>query len=370
MTYLFGFNMKSISLFFDGPQMGGIGARNIDLANEFIRQGYRVTLLMLTVEGPRKSQLPQAAIIKEIGLIGSIGIIRFLIDHFKKDKPDFVIVSNVMPGAIASIAKCLARGSFGLGVINRVDFERVSKSYKKNLKGSVLYFLAPFFLRKYAKLIVLSHASRQGLAEYSKCVLADIAVIHNPIRLSNEPPSDFEKEILKWWCASGVKILSVGRLDKLKNIESIIFAVKHFLDLDPKLLIVGDGPERASLEELVEKSELQEHVFFSGYIEDSSIFFRNSDFFISASLSEAFGNTVAEAICAGCQVVSSDCNYGPREILGDDEYGKLVPLKDPEAIAQAIRDLHRNPVPIQKLLTRCKEYDPEFIVNNVISTLK
>ncbi|PFG53738.1 glycosyltransferase involved in cell wall biosynthesis [Marinobacter sp. LV10R520-4] len=370
MTYLFGFNMKSISLFFDGPQMGGIGARNIDLANEFIRQGYRVTLLMLTMDGPRKNQLPKAAIIKEIGLVGSIGIIRFLIDHFKKDKPDFVIVSNVMPGAIASIAKSLARGHFGLGVINRVDFERVSESYKTTLKGRVLYFIAPLFLRKYAKLIALSHAARQGLAKYSKCALADIAVINDPIRLNDEVSGDFEKEILKWWCASGIKILSVGRLDKLKNIESIIVAVKHLLDLDPKLLIVGGGPEKESLEKLVERYGLQENVLFCGYVQAPAVFFKNSDFFISASLSEAFPNSVVEAVCAGCQVVSADCNYGPREILGDDEYGKLVPLKDPKAIAQAVRYLHKNPVPAQKLLARSKEYDPEFIANNIINILK
>lgn len=361
-----------ISIFFDGPQMGGIGARNIDLANEFIRQGHEVTLLVISADGPRKDQIPRDAMVKEIGPVGIPGIIKFLIVFFRKTPPDIVIASNLMPGAVVALAKFLAmRKKIALGIINRVDFERSYKEKKhKSIKSRLLYLIAPFYIRNYAKVISLSHAARPGLAKYIKCKEEEVEVIYDPIRLGPDKPKErFENQLLNWWENGDVKILSVGRLDKLKNFGVTIRSLEMLMDLAPKLMIIGSGPELDNLKKLTKELKVDENIKFAGYIANPSVFFHRADIFISSSLSEAFPNTVAEAVCAGCQVVSTDCNYGPREILGDNEWGRLVPLNDPAAIESSVRALITNPVPVQALNSRAQCFNPETIAKLIIRAL-
>lgn len=98
-----------------------------------------------------------------------------------------------------------------------------------------------------------------------------------------------------------LRMLSVSRLSDEKNIALIIFEVRKILDfgLDIRYDIVGEGPQRFMLEELVMGLGLNQHVFFHGYAYNIVEFYQDSDIFVSASKTEGHPISVLEAMSYG-----------------------------------------------------------------------
>lgn len=103
-------------------------------------------------------------------------------------------------------------------------------------------------------------------------------------------------------------ILSLGRIAQEKNIDAIINAMPEVLLKEPnaKLVIVGDGPVRKDLEQIVENKNLEKHVIFTGAVdwENISLYYQLGDLFVSASTTETQGLTYAEAMAASLPVVA------------------------------------------------------------------
>lgn len=136
-------------------------------------------------------------------------------------------------------------------------------------------------------------------------------------------------------------ILLCGRLIPLKGFDLVISALPEVLKhVEVNLWLVGDGPERKKLEQIVADLQLQNQVVFHGFQKNVQSYMQKSDLFILYSFFEGFGNVIIEAMATGLPVISSDCPHGPAEILGRDmEYGVLVPPGKPEVLARKIVEL-------------------------------
>jgi glycosyltransferase involved in cell wall biosynthesis len=103
-----------------------------------------------------------------------------------------------------------------------------------------------------------------------------------------------------------------------------------------RLLILGDGPSRTDLEKMIAENGLQQSVKLTGYVSNPLKYYRNADVFVLSSRVEGLPNVLVEAMMCGCTPVSTDCPTGPREVLDGGQYGYLVPVDNPEAMASAI----------------------------------
>lgn len=130
----------------------------------------------------------------------------------------------------------------------------------------------------------------------------------------------------------GDYLLFVGRLVGTKGLPYLIKAMK---DVNGKLVIVGDGPERARLESLVRSTGVKDRIEFAGRVsgERKAELLSNCKAFVMPSLFESYGMAVAEAMVWGKPVVASRVG-GLPEVVGDG--GTLVPPKDSRALAQAL----------------------------------
>jgi len=145
------------------------------------------------------------------------------------------------------------------------------------------------------------------------------------------------------------KILSVGRLEKYKNFDKVIRAMKLLADTHFSLTIIGDGPERSKLLDLIRKLELNNKVFLKSNLTKEELFFEyaNSSFFVLPSYYEAYGIAVAEAQSLGLNVIVSNAGALSEFIAGNYAYGITLPVT-PEKIAHTIIEASRGVKPIDK----------------------
>ncbi len=137
-------------------------------------------------------------------------------------------------------------------------------------------------------------------------------------------------------------ILSIGRLSREKGHASLLRAAARLSIPAWRVVLVGDGPERKSLEVLAASLGISDRVRFAGFHADVSGFYAAADLFVLPSHSEGSSNVLLEAMMARVPIVATDAG-GNREIIVDGESGLLAPVLDHEALAGAMGRLLTNP---------------------------
>jgi glycosyltransferase involved in cell wall biosynthesis len=140
------------------------------------------------------------------------------------------------------------------------------------------------------------------------------------------------------------RIVVVANLRPGKGHDVIIDAAPAVLARfpDARFAFVGDGTERARLEQRVVDRGLSRAIAFHGHTDDVAAHLRESDVFTLPSESEAFPNAVLEAMAAGLPVVTSAVG-GILEVVNDDRTGVLVAPRDPAALADALCGVMADP---------------------------
>ena len=135
----------------------------------------------------------------------------------------------------------------------------------------------------------------------------------------------------------------LGRLNTQKRHDRAISVAKTLKELgyDFELWIIGDGELREKLENQIIEAGLQDVVKLKGFINPPYSMLAQADIFLNTSEAEGFSLVVAEAFCLGIPVVSTNVS-GPRELLGDSEYGILTSQEEKD-IASAVRTMMDKP---------------------------
>ena len=179
-------------------------------------------------------------------------------------------------------------------------------------------------------------------------------------------------------------IVAMGRLVKTKGFRHLIRA---YAKANPSsdLLILGEGPEKRSLEKLSIELAVQDKIHFKGFQTNPYPYIKQSQFFVLSSELEGFPNALVEALSLGRAVIATDCTDGPREILnltqkidpGDvakAKYGLLVNIRDEVALAKSILELEQNTALKNKYeqqsTQRAQQYSPEKFYTNYKEILR
>ena len=132
---------------------------------------------------------------------------------------------------------------------------------------------------------------------------------------------------------------TVGRLDPVKDFVTLIrgFATARNVLANARLVIVGAGPERESLEAAAKESAVDRDVLFTGHRQDVRALLPAFDLFVNTSIHEGISLTILEAMATGVPVVVTDVGGNPEVVASDT--GVLVSPRSPACIAKAIVDL-------------------------------
>jgi glycosyltransferase involved in cell wall biosynthesis len=165
-------------------------------------------------------------------------------------------------------------------------------------------------------------------------------------------------------------LMAVGRLDVQKGFDVLL---KTFVALAPRypswdLVILGEGPERAGLEQQVAAAGLQRRVWLPGRAGNVGDWYSRADLYVMSSRFEGFPNTLAEAMAHGCAAVSYDCDTGPREIIRHEYDGLLVtPVGDVPALSLALDRLMRDDVERERMAARAIEVRERFSMERILA---
>lgn len=194
----------------------------------------------------------------------------------------------------------------------------------------IAYWATPLLSRLTARTVAVSHSLRADLVARWRADPRRTVAIHNPVVVGPDlSPTGAGP-------GAAAIILAAGRLTPGKAMRSLVSAfasVAQRRDVD--LVILGEGPERKAIEADAQTLGLQGRVHLPGYVATPWDFYRSAACFVSASPAESFSMVIAEALVYGLPVVAVDC-AGPREVLDDGRYGRLVPAGNPAALADAL----------------------------------
>ena len=132
------------------------------------------------------------------------------------------------------------------------------------------------------------------------------------------------------------RLLAAGRMVPQKRFDNLLRAFALSSHKDATLTILGDGPLRKSLESLAQELGISERVHMPGYAGDIIPTLRQSDLFVVSSDYEGLPAVIFEALASNVPVVTTESFFAARELLGHLESCAVVPIGDPQALAQAI----------------------------------
>ncbi|MBR3804246.1 MAG: glycosyltransferase family 4 protein [Clostridia bacterium] len=133
-------------------------------------------------------------------------------------------------------------------------------------------------------------------------------------------------------------ISTMGRLSKEKDHVTLLTAFKIVLERYPDFIleIYGDGPYKQVIMDYSRELGVEDNVKFMGAREDAIVKISDSSCFVLSSIFEGMPNALMEAMAVGIPCVSTDCPFGPKELIEDGVNGLLVPVKDATSLANAI----------------------------------
>lgn len=199
--------------------------------------------------------------------------------------------------------------------------------------------------RKIKNLVVLVESGQHEVFEYNKYLHLNIHQLYNPSFIAEKQIND--KEIQKLKEKYGKYIVMVSRIEApQKNpytlIDAFALVLKKHEDLN--LVFVGDGPDRTKAMEYAKKKgeEISAHIFFEGAKTNVQDYYSSAFMMVQSSEFEGLPTTIIEALYFHLPIVATDCPTGPREILGNNDFGLLCKVHNATDMAKQINLLIEN----------------------------
>ena len=195
---------------------------------------------------------------------------------------------------------------------------------------------------RFATRIVANSPAAVKMLEAEGVKLSDISLIPNGVDMAAYKPREPRGSIRE--------VVTVANLRPEKSHETLIAAAAALAPSHPALrfAVVGDGSRLAELQALARARGVERIVDFLGHREDVPALLAAADLFVLPSRSEAFPNSVIEAMAAGLPVIATGAG-GLLDLVDNGRTGILVPPCDPDALGQAITSLVNDPARAHRL---------------------
>ena len=271
----------------------------------------------------------------------AVRVIRNLLNSIKRFRPH-VIVSSIPEHSslLVFIGKYFLGEGFPRWIVREGNNTRsrcemyFSSEWEQRFWNS----LVSTAYEKCDKIIAISAGVKDGLVTHYGLMKSKIVVIPNPIDVDSIVSRKRETIPIK-----KKFLLACGRLHKQKGFDILIKAFSKIAHkISEILVILGEGPERKSLHELIHRLKMQDRIKMPGFKKNPWKYMHRARCFVLPSRFEGFGHVVGEAMACECPVIVTDCDYGPKEIVENNINGRVVRRENVDELAAAMEEAIAN----------------------------
>ncbi|KPK71071.1 hypothetical protein AMJ87_07785 [candidate division WOR_3 bacterium SM23_60] len=332
--------MISIGYVINNLPVGGAEILLLNLIKHLDKNKYRPFIYTIRRHNPLKHEFTRiGATLRELNLKSNTQFWRVLklSNLFTSDRIDIIHTHLCDADIYGRIAGKIARKNNIISTEHSMNTWKRERKPKQRLRSMLDLFTTRFCRR----VVCISQAVRDFVTEwgvaYDKTVVIYPSKPVTPIRISkiskrkelDVAPKDFV-------------VTHVGRFTREKNQRTLVRGALSVLQShdDITFLMIGDGPQRKELVELVQTSGFSNKILFLGTRNDIAEILCASDLFVLPSLREGFGITIIEAMQQRLPVIAS--NIGGIPELVDENTGILVSPSKAEEFAESIVMLYKN----------------------------
>lgn len=326
-----------LSIFLPSLNGGGAERAMLIFASEALKLGYCVDVVVAKLEGALVGSLPRGVDLVDLQSARMLTAIPKLSRYLNTRAPAALFATITHANIAAAWAARHARISAPLVIRqSNAPLSETQDSFGRMLTSHLI----PWSYKMANGIIAVSKGVKDQLVSINPKLEATTHVLPTPV-LTQELQRTADVEVQHRWFdnPSVPVVVSAGRLKAHKGMLDLVRAFRRVRDVRPaRLLILGEGPERPRLEEEVVRLGLQNDVDLPGFMPNPFPYMKRATVFVLASHYEGLPNVLIQAMGLGTPVVATDCESGPAEIVEFGKWGKLVPLRKVEALADAIVD--------------------------------
>jgi glycosyltransferase involved in cell wall biosynthesis len=341
-----GSKREPIAFFLPSLRSGGAERVILNLAHGLVERGFPVDLVLATAEGGFLDQLSPDVRLVDLKAKRVLQSLVPLTNYLRRERPRVLVPSMSHANVVALWAARLS----GRRTPVMVTVHTTMSQYAST-QGRLARLVWPSLLRTFypwaAHVIAVSAGAADDLARTSGLPRDRIKVIYNPVITPSVLAGANQIPDHPWFTPGQPPvILGVGRLTPPKDFPTLIRAFALVRSRRAaRLVILGEGEDRAALTALVAELGVAEDVALPGFQENALAYMAAAAVFVLSSAWEGLPTVLIEALAAGSRVVSTDCPSGPREILQEGRLGALVPVGHAAALAEAINNALDRPAP-------------------------
>lgn len=296
-----------------------------------------------------------------------------LSEYIDRERPDVILAALSYANLAALWARKASKYKPPIIISERNALFTVCKTPEKHRKWRWRY-LPELVRRSYplaSDVIAVSHHVEKELCEDIGLPADLVKTIHNPVvddrlRTRAQEPLDHP------WFVPGSPpvILGVGRLQVQKDFATLLRAFALVRKRKTaRLVILGEGSERANLEKLAVKLGIKSDLYLAGFVDNPFKYMANASQVVLSSKYEGLPGVLIQAMAVGCPVVSTDCPGGSADILENGKYGPLVPVGDAQALSEAMLAQLQNPQSADSLKDRAEDFSVDRAVDTYLGLI-
>lgn len=359
-------NRKLLAFFLPSLSGGGAERTMLNLAIGIKNRGFSIDLVLMQAVGPYLHEIPNTIRIIDLNAKRARTCLPALVKYLSREEPKW-LMSGLHANPIALLGKLIPGISTKVIISERNTLSIQSKN-TKNLRSKISPLLAKCLYPIADGIVAVSKGVANDLIDVVGISKHRVRYIYNPV-VTPQLRQKADVPLSDPWFSDGqpATVLAIGSLTAQKDFSVLIEAFSRVIRTHPsRLLILGEGQERAKLEAQVRELKLNNSIKMPGFVSNPYPYMRRADVFVLSSRWEGLPGVLIEALYCEIPIVATDCPSGVKEILNGQEYGKVVPVGDVSALANGISAALRGEIK-KPAVESWRRFELETIVDQYIN---